>query len=598
MFSRYDDIHDTPFDTRHILTAFGAVGLSLLLHFFILRLVADWRLNAVHVPKPDKTELQEYPTLHVTRLESDPLDPMKLFDRPADRAGVAGSGSAAEVDFPLAHVGELAREPDRALTAPPAAPRATMAAPTARLAVPEIPPTEKHIFVPRQKILSVVERRADEDLALLPRREIPVIERVDVAPDYVPPAIVTRGPSTETPAVLVPARVAVPSDPEPVAEPTPAVVSPDPVALPGEAAPSTASETFSERPGDVEVGRPLDDRLQASLTARRYADEPDTVYFCLSLDRRDSAVLPVAPKDLLFVQDCSRSLAPERLAFCRKALREALATIGPQDRFNVAGFSDSVQLLFPGWTSPTPQAIAEADAFIDAMKCAGETDIYASLDTLLNLPRDPQRPFIVLLVTDGRPTVGSTASTSLIGDLSRDNDGAVSIFTLGTHANANSYLLDMLAYCNRGESKVVATRRWDIPKEIAAMADGLRRPVLSNVRFHIPAASEARLFPRQASNLYADRPLRFFGSVPASEKEIVVQVRGQAIEDECDVILQLPLDSAKPAPASCDLRDAWARQRMYDLIGDYARTRDPSLLSEMRDLSRRLRIPIPYQNEL
>ena len=590
-------------DTKHALLLAAAIVLSLVLHIVFMRLIRDWQLNTTRVPKTEPGANEELSPLRVTTLEKDPIDPLKIFDRPAtpSTTGIAGSDSPMSIGtLSLESIGELVRTPDTALTAPPPAPRATMRSENARIPAPELPPTDDNIWIPRQRIMEVIEFRVRDEVAELPRRMIPRIERIEAAPDYVPSAAVLKGERlSENSPVVTPSMIAAPEPAENVAPPS-AVADADlpPVELPPQIKPAATSEAFGLEPGEVGDTKPLDERLKASLVTRRYADDPDTVYFRLAIDRRDAAELPVAPKDIVFAQDCSRSLALERLGFCRKAMVEALSIVGPQDRFNVAGFNDSVRLLFPDWATPSEESFSRAKDFIGAMKSEGETDVYASVEALLKLPRDPRRPLIILLVSDGRATVGPTQSTALIGELSRDNDGAVSIFTLGTHANANSYLLDMLAYCNRGESKVVATRRWDIPQAIESLAESLRRPVLSGVRFVVPAASEAQIFPRQASNLYADRPLQFYGAIPASEKDVLVQVLGTSVESDCDVLLQLPIAESIPASAAEDLRGSWARQRMYDLIGSYARTKDPALLSEMRLLSSRLRIPIPYQGEL
>ena len=600
MTPAFDMDRESSLDTRHLLILVGLIALSFVLHLVGMKIIADWKLNTTRVPHEAEGADEDIPPLQVTTLPKEHLDPLDIFDRPAERQGNPGDGSTVSMNgLPLDHVGDLARPPERSLTTPPPAPRAAMRSELARIPAPELPPTRNNIWVPRQKIMEVVEFRAREDMIELPRRSIPRIERVEAAPDYVPPAAVLKGERlSEHSPIPVPSRAVATPDTTPADTPV-VIASPNiPVELPSDASPASVAGDFGVDPGDVDAGVPLDDRLQAQLTTQRFADEPDKVYFRLAIDRRDAAELPIAPKDLVFAQDCSRSIPNERLGFCRQALSAALSTLGPQDRFNVAGFNDSVKLLFPEWASPTPDAVAAADAFISSMKSEGETDVYSSLETLLKLRDDPRRPMIILLVTDGKATVGPTASTGLIGELSKVNDGSVSIFTLGTHANANSYLLDMLAYCNRGESRIVSTKRWDIPKEISALADSLRRPVLSDVTFNVPAASRAQMFPRQASNLYADRPLQFFGSVPADEKDVIVQVRGKSTESDCDVLLRMPVAESKPAAGGDNLRLQWARQRMYDLIGEYARTGDKSLLSEMRDLSLRLRIPIPYEDEL
>ncbi len=571
---------------RHMTAAMVACALSIGCHLLFMYWAADWRLDIARVLRPAAETDRDRPPLRVERLDRDPLD---AFGRPERGAVEPGADSGA----PLDRVRDLARLPDSALLTPPALTREALAGTLVSLQAPARPPAAI-TWQPRQQILAVVDRRANDELATLPRREIPAVERVAHAPDYVPAVDVARDRfgSSER---LVPSGGT--SEQAAVAgaagrRQLPAAAT----TLPAEAAPAAAETRFGEDPASVSDRRELDDRLKAAVSVYRPRNEPDRLYFRVSIDRRAAAELPVAPKDLLLVQDCSSSLAEERLRFCRESFTAALGLLGPADRFNVVGFSDRVERLFPDWADVTPANTNAAARFIGAMRASGDTDVFASMRALFELPRDPRRPVIALVVTDGRATVGLTESSRIIGEFSRLNDGQVSIFTLGTHGRANAYLLDMLAYCNRGESTVVTSGRWDIPDAIADMAASVRRPVLADVRFDADRASQSAIYPRLASNLYADRPLELYGRCPAGTETLVLQVRGRAGDADCDVVFQLRLDDA--AAGEPALRDQWARQRMYDLVGAYARSPREHLLAEMYRLSREYDLPIPYRRQL
>ena len=230
------------------------------------------------------------------------------------------------------------------------------------------------------------------------------------------------------------------------------------------------------------------------------------------------------------------------------------------------------------------------------MRSEGKTDILASVRALQTLPRTPGRPQIAIVITDGRATAGITESTEIIGAFTRMNNGVCSVFTLGTHGRANSYLLDLLSFCNRGASVVVTSGRWDIPKHIEALADSVARPVLGNVNVTTDLASQADLHPLPSANLFADRTLEFYGSTPAGVTNVVVHMRGEGGQARCDVIFRLDLASAPHGDDS--IRQGWARRKMHSLIGEYAREPSPALLKEMRALSRQYRLPIPYRDQL
>ena len=230
------------------------------------------------------------------------------------------------------------------------------------------------------------------------------------------------------------------------------------------------------------------------------------------------------------------------------------------------------------------------------MRAEGATDIFASVRTLQALPRDPARPLIAVVITDGQATTGLTESTKIIGQFSALNDGNCSVFALGTHGRANAYLLDLLSFCNRGSSVIVTTGRWDIPKKIEELVTGISRPVLGNIGVTADWTSKADLQPLPSANLFADRPLEYYGSMPPGVTNLVIQIRGEGGAAKCDVIFQLDLNAAPAGGES--LRTGWARRKMHSLIGAYARDPQAEILREMRQLSRQYNLPIPYRSEL
>ena len=448
---------------------------------------------------------------------------------------------------------------------------------------------------PRQQVIEVVDRLVRDDVATLPRLEIPTIERVAAAPDYIPPVALTKD-ILKTP--MAPTRP-IPL-PDPASTPAPAAVVPEEVEVPETPTPEAQTPEatishFGERPADISTFKPVDSRLAAKATVFRPNGETDRSYFRLEIAARDPSVLPVVPKDIVFVQDASRSLAEERLHFCRDALNQTIRLLNPGDRFNVVLFREDAEFCFKGWASPTEENLTRAKAFIDAMKSRGDTDVFNSMKSILSLPRDNARPLIIVLVTDGKATKGLTESSRIIGEFSKLNDN-VSVFALGTHGRANNYLLNLLSFCNRGTANVVTSGRWDIPKNIAAVAEGCSQPVLGRVDVTTDITSHADLYPLPSANLYANRTLEYYGSCPGDVTNLVVQVRGEGGKSKCDIIFQM--DLANAAEGGGDIRENWVRRRMYSLIGEYARNPSPALLDAMQRLSLETGMPIPYRNQI
>jgi hypothetical protein len=280
-------------------------------------------------------------------------------------------------------------------------------------------------------------------------------------------------------------------------------------------------------------------------------------------------------------------------------LVSALETLNPQDRFTVIAFRDSVFQAFPeGWQPVNPDTVKKAATFIDGLRCFGTTDVLASLRSLMALPRDPTRPMIAMIVSDGKPTTGVTESSGIIGAFSRLNKGMVSIYSFGTHRGANAYLLDMLTYCNRGDSTIIKGNRWDIPEGMSAVYLGFRNPVLSDASIIFDATSNSEVYPRRTENLYKDHPIEVFGKCAANEKEVIFQIRGLAGDKGYDSIFRLPLTAATAGTA--ELKRRWASQKMFMLASMYSRdaAMRNQIIATMQQLSKNYDIQLLYTSDI
>ncbi len=584
-------INDAPYykEENHPHYGFvaGAIFLSAVLHYALMRHASDIRFDVTADLDHSLRDKREFkPPSRIGSLAEDPLRPV---ENP-----FAGDPSAMPALGIQADVAELASKPDAALSAPRVSEEALGVAKDVPVTLPAPNPVTED-WQPRQQVFEVVDRLVRDDIAVMPRLEIPAIERVAVAPDYVPPVTLAKNAlkSDAAPVNSIPL-------PNPGAAQPPAAAAPLDIATPQTPTPETQTpeatiSRFGEKPSDISAFKPVDARLAAKIAVFRPAGETGRSYFRLEIAARDPSVLPVVPKDIVFVQDASRSLAEERLHFCRKALNEAIRLLQRDDRFNVVLFRDDAEFCFQDWASPTDANIQLASAFIDAIKSRGDTDVFKSMQKILGLPRDPARPLIIVLVTDGKATKGLTESTRIIGEFSKLNDN-VSVFALGTHGRANNYLLDVLTFCNRGSADVVTSGRWDIPKRIAAVVEGCSQPVLGRVGITTDLASHSDLHPLPSANLYANRTLEYYGSCPADVTNLVVQVRGEGGKSKCDILFQLDLSRA--AAGGNDIQTGWARRKMYSLIGEYARNPRPALLDTMRRLSIETGMPIPYRDQL
>ena len=612
-----------------------AILLSAVFHVIVMYYFADLTLSRIGIDSRSEREygLDRVPPMSV---EIIPIDPTLMADKIPGERDMPSRGPIEVSD----RVGELSQEVSPALVTPPPVPRDAISPDSlVRDAPREVDATP---WVPRQEILQIFDRKVQDELITLPRHEIPIIERVPQALDYAPAIDLAGRQFGKEPEPPAPIRVAEVFDTEivkgmfSVAAPDGTGVSPaetlarvgDPsaktTAAAGDGVSKIPESTSAIPPPPPDPTRPMteterlvreaqrkiedlldtveytsiDDQLMALLETYRDPQEPGKLYFRVAIQPRPDKQMPIIPKDIVWVQDVSGSMTEERLLFCRRAMTAALETMNPQDRFSVIAFRNNIITAFQGWSPVTQESIKKATGFISGMRSFGTTDIFGSLKTLMTLPRDPQRPMLVLIVTDGKPTAGMTESSEIIGAFSRLNNGMMSIYMYGTHKDANVYLIDMLTYCNRGASTIVKGNRWDIPTTLGHLYMGFRNPIMSDVNVKFDSAAQSETYPHRVTNLYQDTPMEIFGVCPDGQTELVFQARGLAFDKGYDSVFKLPLANAKAGKA--DVKTRWARQKMFYLASIYSREAKSKdeMLNAMRLHSQTYGVPMPYPSNV
>ncbi len=496
----------------------------------------------------------------------------------------------------LEAVDEMRVAPEEGVTVPPALEEDSSVGEMENLSEPTPSPVQS-VWQPRQAILAIENIAVGDVRPGLERRVILAIERVPNAPDIVLPAM---------PDALEQTSGGLPMAPPSVADIVDAVVggmdggvaSEVPQSVDETLAPGGTRELFQETVEDVTDVEPIERVLTARVETYLYSRDREYGYFRLEVERAGEELLPVRPKDIILVQDCSASMSEQRLHFCRDGLLRCLAHIGPSDRFNIAKFADHTETCFDSWVTKTPETLARAEAYIKSMRAEGYTDLFASMQDLLMLENNPERPVIAFVITDGLANKGLTDSSEIIGEFSRRNAGEISVFTMGASQLANRYLIDLLSYCNKGYVDIVSKGRWDIPESAEAVMQGISRPVLADLRLQFSSGFSCEVYPRQVSNLYLDRPLVLYGRYRRGEPKLVFQAMGQAGDTPCDLIFDLPLSTPSNQSSDKTIREQWAQQKIYHLIGEYARSRDAVVLDELRRMSKRYKEPIPYKRSL
>lgn len=347
-------------------------------------------------------------------------------------------------------------------------------------------------------------------------------------------------------------------------------------------------------------GRPFEKHVVMGLGSWVDPTEPDYKYFRITVNSHSEQPLPVISKDIVFLMDASGSIANDRLKKCRSAFVKALRLLNTGDRFNVIAFRDKFTFAFPdvAWKEVTEDSLDDAEDWLKTLTAHGQTDVFRTLRGVLAMPRNPARPVVAFVVTDGDATSGETRSAEIISKFSALNGGLISVYMYGVKDSANAYLMDMLTRSSRGTWARNEKLRWNAADGIPDLAKKFERPVLSDISVLFTTSSRAETYPRLVSNLCEDEPLVIYGRCPADQKNLVFKMRGLNATEVYESLFTLSFGNAKPLTAG--VRTEWAQRRIYEMIASYTAKAKPDLklLQEIRAFAARYKIAIPYEKEI
>jgi Ca-activated chloride channel family protein len=306
----------------------------------------------------------------------------------------------------------------------------------------------------------------------------------------------------------------------------------------------------------------------------------------------------IAAKDVCFVLDTSGSMAGPKLAQAKKALRFCLDSLAPRDRFEVVRFSTEAEPLFGNLVPADSDHVAKAESFIDGLSAMGGTAIDDALHDALGLrgpdggPDTVGRPYMVIFLTDGIPTVGETSEDALVGNVTRSGR-ATRVFSFGIGTDVNAHLLDRMASGTRGVSQYVLPEE-DIEVKVSSFYTKINQPVFSglSLSFSNPGIRVTRLLPAALPDLFNGDTLVLFGRYSGSGAS-AVRIKGQFNGKPREFAADLTF----PAEASGNdyIPRLWATRRVGWLL-DEIRLHGESaeLKDEVIRLARAFGIVTPY----
>ena len=338
---------------------------------------------------------------------------------------------------------------------------------------------------------------------------------------------------------------------------------------------------------------PEKDELGVNLVAHKVSGE-DGYFLLLVSPGVEAKDKKIAPKDVAFVLDTSGSMAGKKLEQAKKALRFCVENLNEGDRFDIVRFSTEVEPLFDKLVSASGSNREKADDFIKELKPIGGTAIDEALKKALALrpERDDGRPFVIIFLTDGRPTIGTTDEEQIVSAVKRANEGRTRVFCFGIGTDVNTHLLDKITEDTRAFSQYVLPEE-DIEVKVSSFFSKIKEPVLANPTLKFNGdVRVTKLYPSPLPDLVrgdqlvlvgrysgrGDAAVILEGTVNGAKRKFTYEVGFPREDDEHEFIPRL-----------------WATRRVGYLMDEIRlRGENAELRDEVTDLARKYGIVTPY----
>ena len=282
-----------------------------------------------------------------------------------------------------------------------------------------------------------------------------------------------------------------------------------------------------------------DENFGITLLTHRTDEDEDGYLMLLVSPKYEVKKTDVIEKDFIFVLDHSGSMAGRKVEQAKEALRYCVRNLNEGDRFNLILFNTDITSLADRLNRQEGLSAAlshkligvkdgreKALAFIDNIEGRGGTNINDALLTALEERPDPNRPRIIVFLTDGRPTVGVRNEAQILENVAQANrnQSRIFVFGVGLGHDLNLRLLDKMAVDNGGSYDYVEPQE-DIEIAVSSLFRKMNEPVLVNVKLDFGQILTKELSPGKIPDMFREEQFTLFGRYE-NHGDTVLKLRG------------------------------------------------------------------------
>jgi Ca-activated chloride channel family protein len=219
----------------------------------------------------------------------------------------------------------------------------------------------------------------------------------------------------------------------------------------------------------------------------------------------------IVSKDITFVLDVSGSMAGDKMQQATKSIIFCIENLNPDDKFEIVRFSTEAEALFSKRVEANSANKARAIEYIKKLRPIGGTNIDEAIGLACKEKKDPNRPHMIVFITDGKPTIGETNEDQLIKKIKSLNVENTRIFTFGIGADLNTLLLDKITEETRAYRTYISEQE-DIEVKISNFYSKVSSPILTDIVLKFDANGKVNnVFPRDLPDVFKGSSITVLG---------------------------------------------------------------------------------------
>ncbi len=297
---------------------------------------------------------------------------------------------------------------------------------------------------------------------------------------------------------------------------------------------------------------------------------------------KKSNELPVA--DLVLLLDCSSSVDPRDLELSKKAVTLLVEKLRPKDQFEVISFTSRQKKLFGSLVEAQPKNVLSAVKFVETAEPGGGTDLYNTILDAFDILGSRKRPSMILLVTDGKATIGRTTPESLIDVVKRFNKAKTRIYIIAMGQSPDVATLDQIARITGGAMLQEPDRK-NFDTSVSRWLSNIISPQVTELTINLKGLTTESFIPEPAPDIIGHESVIVFGRY---DKEALgrkpVILKGKIGGKVRDLVEKIDVPTEE---TSFDfIPTLWAMRKMAGML-DLERMREEDRTSEaqIRQLS-------------